>query len=154
MERIFPKYFEQFKMPKGAREEMIQVYRACKSGKCDAISFVPTYEERGCNIYEWEDKKDPGLYSLSTYAKPKDVKRFATMDSDMHVPYKIAIGKTDPKWGLVQPTKERVSKKTSHVDWWLYKDARPYESFQLISDFENYLAVYKIERDEKNVQVR
>jgi hypothetical protein len=45
----------------------------------DAISFVPTYEERGCKIYEGEDSKDPGIYSLSTYAKPKDVKRFAAM---------------------------------------------------------------------------
>lgn len=151
IKRIFPAYFSQFVLPEGAREEELQVYRACRSGKCDKASFLPTYEERGCKIYEGEDIKDPKLYSLSTYLKPKDVKRFASMTSDMQVPYKIAIGITHARWGLVQPTKEREHKKTSHVDWWLYKDATPYESFELIPNFEEYLTLYKQERDEKNV---
>ena len=38
---------------------------------------------------------DPGQYSLSTFEKPTDVKRFAGVMSDMKVPYQIAIGKTN-----------------------------------------------------------
>ena len=154
MERIFPDYFSLFELPEGARDEELQVYRACKSGKCDEISFIPTYEERGCKIYEGEDSKDPGLYSLSTFENPIHIKRFASMNSDMQVPYKIAIGITERRWGLVQPTRERKSKSKSHVDWWLYKGATPHKSFELIADFEKYLEAYIKERDEKNVQVR
>ena len=40
-------------------------------------------------------------------------------------------------------------KKTSHVDWWLYRDASPYEEFEMIVDFEEYLQNYIKERDEK-----
>ena len=43
-ERIFPDYFERFQLPDGAREESIKVYRACRSGKCDRDSFLPSFE--------------------------------------------------------------------------------------------------------------
>ena len=59
---------------------------------------------------------NPQLFSLSTYEKPKDIKRFASMDSDMQVPFKIAIGFTVPVYGLVQRTRERIEKRGSHVD--------------------------------------
>lgn len=149
--RIFPEYFKNFDLPEGAREESIQVYRACRSGECDAASFMPTFEEKGCVVDETDDITDPSLYSLSTYGKPNHIKRFASMNSDMQVPYKIAIGVTDPVYGLVQPTKERKGKKaTSHVDWWIYKGATPYKSFELIPDFEQHLKEYIEKRDGKN----
>lgn len=88
-------------------------------------------------------------YFLSTFEKPKDVKRFAGVISDMKVPYQIAVGETNPRHGLVQRTRERTKKKTSHVDWWLYRDASPYEEFEMIVDFEEYLQNYIKERDEK-----
>ncbi len=116
LKRIFLDYFKNFDLPEGAREESIQVYRACKSGKCDAVSFIPTFEEKGCIIDETDDITDPGLYSLSTYEKPNHIKRLASMNSDMQIPYKIAIGRTEPVYGLVQPTKERKAKAGSHVD--------------------------------------
>ena len=40
IEKIFPDYFERFELPAGAKEESIQVYRACRSGKCDKASFM------------------------------------------------------------------------------------------------------------------
>ena len=67
----------------------------------------------------------------------------------MEEPYPIAIGFTNPKHGLVQRTKERTGKRTSHVDWWLYKDARPYEEFEIIADFEEHFQNYLRERDDK-----
>ena len=149
IEKIFPDYFQRFKLPDGAREELIKVYRACRSGKCDKDSFLPSLEENGCVINPLVDLTDPGQYSLSTFEKPKDVKRFAGVISDMKVPYQIAVGETNPRHGLVQRTRERTKKRTSHVDWWLYKDASPYDEFEIIADFEEYLQNYMKERDDK-----
>lgn len=147
IEKIFPDYFERFELPEGAREESIRVYRACRSGKCDKDSFLPSFEERGGIFDASVDEKDPGQYSLSTYEKPTHIKRYASIMSDMKVPYQIAIGETNPRHGVVQRTRERIKTKSSHVDWWLYKDARPYEEFELISDFETHLQTYIQKRD-------
>lgn len=148
IEKIFPDYFERFKMPDGAHEESIKVYRACRSGACDRDSFLPSFEEHGFRLSSsMADESDPGEYSLSTYEKPKDVKRFADVMSDMKVPYTIAVGFTRPRHGLVQRTKERKKRGGSHVDWWLYKDAVPYEEFQVIDNFSKYLDNYNKERD-------
>ncbi|SDG86615.1 hypothetical protein NQ534_10055 [Marvinbryantia formatexigens DSM 14469] len=149
IEKIFPDYFQRFKLPDGAREESIMVYRACRSGKCDKNSFLPSFEESGYVLNPMADSADPGQYSLSTFEKPTDVKRFAGVISDMKVPYQIAIGETNPRHGLVQRTKERTKKRTSHVDWWLYKDASPYEEFEMIDNFEEHLQNYIKKRDEK-----
>lgn len=143
IKRLFPDYFSRFDIPEGAREERITVYRACKTGQCDRISFTPSFEEKGFKYSEDEDPTNPSLYSLSTYEKPKDVKRFAKLNSEFKVPYMIALGETDPKYGLVQRTRERENKKTSHVDWWLYEGATPYEIFAIIPDFEKYMEEYK-----------
>ena len=149
IEKIFPDYFQRFKLPDGAREELIKVYRACRSGQCDKESFLPSFEENGCVINPLADSADPGQYSLSTFEKPKDVKRFAGVVSDMKIPYQIAVGETNPRHGLVQRTKERSKKRTSHVDWWLYKDASPNEEFEIIVNFEEFFQNYMKERDEK-----
>lgn len=151
IERIFPDYFERFQLPDGAREESIRVYRACRSGKCDRDSFLPSFEEKGYVLNPLADPTDPGQYSLSTYEKPKDIKRYASLTSDMQVPYQIAIGETNPRHGLVQRTRERTKRKTSHVDWWLYRDAAPYEEFELIADFEKYF--HNIREMEKNEKI-
>ena len=149
IEKIFPDYFQRFKLPDGAREELIKVYRACRSGQCDKESFLPSCEENGCVINPLADSAVPGQYSLSTFEKPKDVKRFAGVVSDMKIPYQIAVGETNPRHGLVQRTKERSKKRTSHVDWWLYKDASPHEEFEIIVNFEEFFQNYMKERDEK-----
>lgn len=147
LERIFPDYFERFELPEGARSESIKVYRACKSGKCDRKSFLPTFEENGFVVDDGADEKDPGQYSLSTYEKPTHVKRFAGVMYDIKEPCRIAMGETNPIYGLVQRTKERKKCKSSHVDWWLYKEATPYMEFQIIEDFDKYLEDYIQERD-------
>ncbi len=109
----------------------------------------PFIEENGCVLNPIVDSTDPGQYSLSTYEKPTDVKRFAGVISDMKIPYQIVIGETNPRHGLVQRTKERTKKRTSHVDWWLYKDASPYDEFEMIDNFEEHLQNYIKKRDEK-----
>lgn len=150
LKKIFPDYFSRFELPEGAREENIVVYRACKTGNCDEESFKPSFEENGFQYFENDDPKDPGIYSLSTYEKPKHIKRYVKFTSEYGKPYKIAVGKTDPQYGLVQRTKERKKKANSHVDWWLYQDAKPYKSFVIIDDFEQYLETYKEEGEHTN----
>lgn len=147
MERMFPDYFKRFELPHGAKPEAIKVYRACRSGKCDKESFLPSFEQNNFTLNPLADETDPGQYSLSTYEKPTDVKRYANTMSDMKMPYQIAEGYTEPKHGIVQRTKERSKKRTSHVDWWLYKDATPYEEFKIIVDFDDFLQNYIKERD-------
>lgn len=150
LSKIFPEYFKLFTLPEGAHEEAIKVYRACRTGKCDRLSFLPTYEQQGFSYTINDDPCEPGVYSLSTFEKPNHVKRFAAMTSEFRVPYKIAVGYTEPEYGLVQRTKERKPKAGSHVDWWLYENARPEEAFGIIPDFEKHLADYIEERDGKN----
>jgi len=143
LSRIFPDYFNRFELPAGAHEESITVYRACKSHKCDQDSFTPTFEEQGYQYLEGQSEKDPSVYSLSTVETPKDIKRFVNINSEYKKPYKIAKGCTNPVHGLVQRTKERTHKKTSHVDWWLYENSTPYQDFQIIDDFNQYYHNYK-----------
>lgn len=150
IEKIFPDYFEKFTLPEGAHEESIKVYRACRSGRCDKLSFLPTYEQNGFKTTNVANELEPGEFSLSTFEKPNHIKRWANLDSDMKVPFKIAIGYTNPIHGVIQRTSERKPKSKSHVDWWLYKDAEPYKEFELIPDFDAHLQTYINKRDENN----
>jgi len=131
-----------FRIPEGAHEERIHVFRACRSGKCEKESFLPTFEEQAFRYRDNDDVTDPGVYSLSVYEKPNHIKRFASHISDMNVPYRIAEGYTEPEYGLVQRTKERKAKSGSHVDWWLYPNKDPSVEFVMITDFDEFLDNY------------
>ena len=76
IEKIFPDYFDRFEMPAGAREENIKVYRACRSGKCDRDSFLPSFEENGFTLNPLADPTDPGQYSLSTFESHAEIHPF------------------------------------------------------------------------------
>lgn len=135
----FPSYFENFEMPKWAREQELQVYRACATGKVDRESFLNSFEENEYKISVDGDVHDPQEYSLSTYIKLRDVKRFMTMDSRFGVPFVIAKGTTKPIHGICLETKEwkrnlGIKYKGSHVDWWLYTDAEPYKEFEVLEN--------------------
>lgn len=137
--RKFPSYFENFEMPRWAREQELLVYRACATQKADHESFLNSFEENGHKISVGGKIDDPQEYSLSTFIKFKDVKRFMTMDSRYGVPFKIAEGITNPIHGICLETKEwkrklGVKYKGSHVDWWLYVDAAPYMDFEVIEN--------------------
>ncbi len=61
---------------------------------------------------------------------------------------KIATGDgTAPCCGPSQRTKERKPKhKSSHVDWWIYENEKPYQHFELIVNFNEYYSYYGKER--------
>ena len=134
-EKKFPSYFENFEMPEWAREQELEVYRACATGKVDKNSFLNSFEENGFQVSLGGEEDDPQEYSLSSYTKFKDVKRFMTMDSRFGVPFKIAKGITKPAHGICLETKEwkrnlGIKYRGSHVDWWLYENAEPWKEFE------------------------
>lgn len=134
-EKKFPSYFANFEMPEWAREQELEVFRACATGKVDRESFLNTYEENCFQVSTGKQINDPQEYSLSSYTKFKDVKRFMTMNSCFGVPFKIAVGITNPEHGICLETKEWRKKlgikyKGSHVDWWLYENAEPWTEFK------------------------
>ena len=124
-------------MPEWAREQELEVYRACATGQVDKKSFLNSYEENGNKIKQGGRVDDPQEYSLSSYTKFKDVKRFMTMTSGYGVPFVIAKGNTNPIHGICLETKEwkknlNEKYRGSHVDWWLYEDAEPFKEFEVI----------------------
>ena len=138
-EKKFPLYFNNFEIPEWAREQELEVFRACATGKVDRESFMNSFEENGYKISKDGDEHDPQEYSLSTYIKFRDVKRFMVMDSRYGVPFVIAKGVTKPVHGICLETWEwkrnlGIIYKWSHVEWWLYTDAEPYKEFEV---FEN-----------------
>jgi len=137
-EKKFPFYYENFEMPAWAREQELEVYRACATGKPDRESFLDSFEENEFKISKDGEKDDPQEYSLSTYTKFRDVKRFMAMDSRFGIPFVIAKGITNPVHGICLETKEwkknlGIKYKGSHVDWWLYVIAEPWIEFEVIN---------------------
>lgn len=148
LRKKFPSYFENFEIPKWAEEQELLVYRACRTGEVDRGSFLNSYEEAGFKISMGADKADPKQYSLSTYLKFKDTKRFMTMTNEYGKPFVIAKGITEPMFGPCLIDKiwnakrrengEKIKKsKNSHVNWWLYEDATPWECFEVVRVDEN-----------------
>ena len=136
VEKAFPAYFKKFELPVWARPQKLSVYRACATGKVEKDSFINTYEENGFCVLPGADESDPSQYSLSTYMKYKDVKRFMKLTSKYCVPFVIAEGRTNPAYGICLETKEwkqHLGEKTksSHVDYWLYENATPWLDFHI-----------------------
>lgn len=138
-ERKFPAYFDNFEMPRWAREQELEVYRACATGKVDRGSFLNSFEENGYEVSMDGDVHNPQEYSLSAYTKFRDVKRFMTMDSRYGLPFVIAKGITKPVHGICLETREwkrnlGIKYKGSHVDWWLYVNAEPFKEFEVVEN--------------------
>ena len=132
--KVFPSYMT-VDIPEGACEQTIDVYRICKTGTVEKGSFLSSYEEyEQRNDLDSLDLDDPGSYSVSGYEKRKDARRslmFFTKKEPRAVP---ALGQTEPSCGPCQRTRERIKgKKGSHVDWWLYCDAKPWISFKEVT---------------------
>ena len=132
----FPNYFSKFEIPEWARPQIIKVFRACATGSIDRESFLNSYEENNFEVLAGVEETNPSMYSLSTYKKFKDVRRYMTTTSKYKKPYLIAVGNTNPKYGVCLETKEwkkmnGEKSKSSHVDYWLYEDAEPWLDFQM-----------------------
>lgn len=128
--KVFPEYFRAFALPDAAIEQEICVYRACPTRKIEKASFLNTYEENGFQVPVGLAADDPQVYCLSAYARLKDVKRFVVVDSKYQPPFLLAKGHTTKHDGLSCKTSDWKPNKGSHVDWWLYVDAKPWLAFE------------------------
>jgi len=145
VEKCFPDYFQRFTLPPEAREQALTVYRACRTRKVDEGSFLNSYEESGCPPVdpESEEPVDPSNYSLSTYTDQRQLKRFVAASAKIQPPLTLAVGTTEGCCGPCSPTavwrtspgpfQNDQARKSKHVDWWLYKGARPWEHFEEIA---------------------
>lgn len=142
----FPSYFKNFTLPECAAEQLIYVYRACATRKIEQASFLNTYEENSFAITVDKEADDPQEYSLSTYERLRDVRRFVAVTAKFSPPLLLAKGATHPSCGVSCRTKEwKTRYKGSHVDWWLYKDSRPWEHFEEV-DYEEELKCFPVRK--------
>lgn len=135
LRRKFPANFPIDKLPAGAKEEAIPVFRICLNGKVEAASFLPTYQDELALTKEnYEGPHDIGWYSLSTFEDIKEVKKLFKWFRRKYCPEAVlAKGVTCPACGPCQRTQERDETKKSHVDWWLYEQAKPYLLFNPVN---------------------
>lgn len=149
IEACFPDYFSRFTLPPQARPQELFVYRACSTGKLERGSFLDSFEAEGFAVHPGLPEDSPTAYSLSVYLDLVDVKRFCSKDGKMDPPWPVGLGYTYGCCGPCCLTSEwkngeasaqgaafkNKKKMSSHVDWWLYKDARPWEHFE-VTDYE------------------
>lgn len=133
LKKCFPMYMESIRLPTCAKEQTICVYRACRTHKIKRASFLTTFEENGFSITPGGDPSNPQEYGLSTYTKPNDLKRFVSCTSKYNPPWILAKGVTAPSCGVSCRTRDWKKTKSSHVDWWLYKEAEPWLHFQEVN---------------------
>lgn len=130
IQKIFPDYFSNFSLPNAAVEQEICVYRACPTRKIEKASFLNTYEENGFQVPVGFRTDNPQVYCMSTYFRLRDVRRFVVADSRFQPPFLLAKGHTTKHDGLSCKTSDWKEYKGSHVDWWLYVDAKPWLAFE------------------------
>lgn len=131
----FPNNFETDILPKNITPLTLQVYRVCTSGIIDRSAFLSTYESVQQGLQpkppEW-DLTAPGTYSTSCDENEKSIKKVLSCLKRYNPPAFIMVGEASCMLGPVQRTRERVGGKTSHIDWWIYRDANPSDYFKKI----------------------
>ena len=117
--------------PIEARAEEVEVYRICKTGEIDQASFLPSYieyERNGC--LDKLDLDDVGSYSLSCFSKIRDARNKLIFFTKREPKAIAAKGITSSDCGVIQRTRERRKTRDSHIDWWLYENAKPWKYFK------------------------
>lgn len=122
----FPDYFPEGCPPDDAIQEEIDVYRICKNkDKVTSDDFISYY-----NINPVRFKDNIQAYGLSVIQKEEDCKNLMKLPNMKKKFKAIAKGKTYKSMGVVKKTPNRSCK--SHCTWWLYKDAKPEELFEIV----------------------
>lgn len=131
IKKKFPSALPLDKLPTGAKEMEIEVYRLCTTGAVEPNSFLPTFLDPAQKDSKNIDHNNISYYSLSTFEGENDILRIYKFFKQKRNPKTIiAKGATATSCGIVQRTAERTGQITSHVDWWLYENAEPHRFFQ------------------------
>lgn len=143
-DKIFPDYFSdkaREQIVAWGKEESVPVYRVGKYGNNDETAFLNYYEEvqRGLKVVRNKEqtmkryREDFNSLSVSCYEEKSDIEEYYKVTLKESHPERILLfGRTESQAGLSSRTKERKTNYTnSHVDWWLYDDAEPWEYFKV-----------------------
>ena len=136
IKKKFPTYFPVDKLPKEAKEEEIEVFRACFYGFCSK-SFLSYYEEwKNCKSKpKGYNEEYIGTYSMSCYEDIKDLNKMLRVFK-IHSKYNnlvLSKGKTNIECGMILKAKDK-NDSGSHVDFFLYENAEPIKYFKVIKD--------------------
>ena len=138
----FPEYFSAEALQKillYGRAEEINVYRVGKYGHNDNKAFLNYYDEVLLGLKPIRKKEAAlkkyrhsiGNLSISCYEDFDDIKDYYMLTLKDDYPKRILLrGKTSGECGLSCRTRSRDENcSNSHVDWWLYQDASPWQFF-------------------------
>ena len=146
--KVFPSYFQNFRLPVQAVEQELEVYRACPTRRIEKASFLNSYEENGFQIPPDLANDNPQVYCLSLSSTLKGIKRFTAITAKYQPPFLLAKGHTTKEdgvscksneWKTYRNERERL--RDSHVDWWLYDGAEPWLAFEETvyeSEYDNF----------------
>lgn len=137
---VYPNNLLDLIVADGAEEKPIEVFRICRNGTVNRDSFVSSIQDpyrkikdkefvnRDSILWHINSDVDIGMYSTSCFESLKDAIRVFGMMVQSTPKQIVAKGITDPSCGLSMRTKDSKSHRRfsgTHVDWWLYKDAKP-----------------------------
>lgn len=116
--------------PEATMKHIENVYRFCLWGKIDKKAFQCTYltkEEICCKDLDYDNY---GTFSTSCYGKLRDVKKKFICFTRHEPEAIVAIGTITPESGYSCEDKLLRDTKSSHIHWWIFEDASPWESFK------------------------
>ena len=133
----FPPDFADKILPKGIPQLVLQVYRVCKYDTIDRRAFLSTYEETMQGLRpkgrSWQrELKKPGTYATSCSCDMEEIQGTLNCLQMYNPPAFIMKGEAAFELGPQRKTPGADGRETTHIDWWLYKDADPSDQFQRI----------------------
>lgn len=139
----FPENFESEILPRDAKCVKRHVYRIIKSGMINKSAFMSTFEEIKEGLIPPPKRlnlSNPSTYSTSCSLTYDDLTYWLDVFMRKGNPKAfIAEGETDEICGPNQITSDRDSSNSNknHVDWWIYADSNPQDSFQEVLQYDD-----------------
>lgn len=131
----FPDNFYSEILPSNLPDEEYNVYRVSKNGNTDNNAFISTYEEylNGEITDKDIDLDNPSTYSTSCNKSKSRIKGILKLALKHGHPKPIILeGVTKRQCGPSQVSRDRDKfAARGHVDWWIFKNSKPEDSFKI-----------------------
>ena len=130
----FPDNFEADILPNDAEFAQYKAFRILKHGVLDRTAFISSFEEFKDSERKPARPLDPrsaSTYSTSLFSDFRDAEGLLKCMCRHYPRPSIAEGITEHSCG---PCKK--SYNSSHIDWWIFKDASPEKFFKVVEQNE------------------
>lgn len=107
--------------PEDSKPQTLKVYRACKN-RADELTkedFLPSDEEGNLK----QEPNKPAHFSVSFFGDKKAIKKIVLKYASQRGKH-LVYGTIKSRYGFA-----RQSKNSSHIDLWMYQDAKPWLDF-------------------------